>query len=442
MIIVVSVAFIFIFQENILTTDIKEKVLRAIDNVAFYSYSANGTIEEIMKWENETEKLLDDNSWYNHSTNYDSFFNVDIHNKQLKGELDNYTIYYSDETQYLGYTDYNYWSAISNEESWYLFSYLEAVKYIFEEGTIKNLDNEIINDSDYYKLEISSIFDNKELNRTFTSMLLPQRRYSSNSDVVFNEEYTCNIFYWIEKNTFLPKKIYIELRYFVNRTSHHNYLGNATWNITSYYKTTIFFEKYNEPLDMEAPWKSFQDNAEELLNNLEYYNLDFGFGFNPPANWTLFEPGYYEGLISGTSLVLKSPDVIFIPQNQSYFNIYFSIEPIDSIFESKNLSEKVENRISEIQEMMNRTVYMENYFLVSHGNTTINEMEAYEFLIVTGTNESRYIEKEIYIQKDERIFEIRICGYNDYYYDYIIEIGHSINSSLKIIVPYYYINYS
>ena len=82
----------------------------------------------------------------------------------------------------------------------------------------------------------------------------------------------------------------------------------------------------------------------------EYFNLiskmdqsiqvgDFGFGFNPPTDWHPVDLLNY-GL---SSIVPGAPSAIFTPQNQSFFNISFSIEPIDSIFESKNLSAKVEN---------------------------------------------------------------------------------------------------
>ncbi len=237
-IMIIIVAFIFIFQGIPPAHNIKKEVLEAIDNVTYYSYSADGIVKEIVtNMENDTKKFPFHDSWYsNYSMQYNASFRVDMSNRELKGEWHNRSVYHSNETQYLRWGDYNYWSALSGDHNWYGVSYLDKVRYIFEEGKTKYLNDETVNGSDCYKLEITSVFENKKLNDTYMDYLLPDRHKNSSFDKKFNEEYDCTILYWIEKNTFLPIKVFIEVRYFVNKTSYNSFLGNLTWNRTSYYK--------------------------------------------------------------------------------------------------------------------------------------------------------------------------------------------------------------
>ncbi len=203
------------------------------------------------------------------------------------------------------------------------------------------------------------------------------------------------------------------------------------------YKTEIFLEYYNKPFYFESPFTDFQDKADKQLNTFDYYNLDLGFGFNPINNLS-----YYDliEILPGDPVPFGNTADLFLLKNQNYTNFSLSIKAIDYITKINNLNLNVKSRQDEIERRINQT-NQDNYSLIYQGNTTINNMDGYEFVISNLINGFNYIYKKIYIQSDDRIFAIEIKGFDNLYHKFIDDIEKSLNSTLTIISPYYYIDY-
>ena len=64
-------------------------------------------------------------------------------------------------------------------------------------------------------------------------------------------------------------------------------------------------------------------------------------------------------------------------------------------------------------------------------------MEAYEFVTSYEYNDIIIKTREIFIEKDDRLFSIRISGYGELYEEHMSNIDESLDSSFTIITPYF-----
>lgn len=428
MIVIVSAFAFFWLQKDDEADEIIEKTLNAFENVKSYKYISSGSLmtNEI----NGVDKPLSGGP-------YTLNCEVDISNKKLVGqwtftnessESFNYSYYFFNGTLYSS-NDNITWDTHGSDNVWYSFSHLDRIlSFMLKNATLKQLDNEIIDGNECFVIKVTPNINDAELRQAYIDFLLPYRYAESGYEEDWAYTYDTDVKYWVEKDSYLIKKATFDVMYNL-KYSFYPYEStelskiNHFWN----YATEIVFYDYGEVGKIESPWKSYEDEAELKLSHLNYSNIRFGFGFNPPDGWSI-AGNYYIGMIStGTSIPL------FCRENDSYSNISIYIGPLSRYHEG-NLIEQIEKKLEQLNETINQN---ENYTLESHIERTVNGMNAYEF--VTTNRYDEYVQKvkEIYVEKDNRIFTISIQGHSDLFDTSISEIENSLNSSFTIITPYF-----
>ena len=426
-----AISFSGCLEESVTAEEIKERIIQAVSGVTSYKCDVNGTMTRYTN--NETGTLSPDSpSYVNYTLPYNLVCEVDISNKQLKAEMNqthyeldyklNQTFYFENDTLYNSYDFEPWrWSTHTAVNDWYMLSHLDRlVDFILEESMVERIEDDVIDGIECYVLKVTPLNENLMLNQSWEDLLFPPR--SSNlSYEKFEDDYIVNILFWVEKSTYLLKKTLIEAIY--NVTISYDLLGDLMTLISNrHYETEILFYDYNLPISIEKPWQSHIDEAEASLGHLQYYNLDFGYGFNLPYGWTIQrEPhGYHYG-------VTVYRDIFYLENNSdSNLSFWMVAGPL-----YENFSSFIDDRIEDF----NYTHDPENFSLY-HNSSTINGMNAYKFVYTAiGSN---MIVKEIWVEKDEIHLGVFIEGKVDLYNLHLSDIEQSLNSSLTIVSPYFW----
>jgi len=456
--IVVSV-FTIIWIKKDETNEIIKKTLDAFGNVKSYKYTSSGSL---------ISNEIDGVDKYLLSGPYTMTCEVDISNKNLIGwmnvepttdaidsleseflrynrsftneslDLFDYTYYYTNSTFYDSNDNITY-NTDSSDNVWYSFSQLDRIlSYMLTNATLKQLDDEKIDNNECVVIKVKPNVDDAELKQAhIIDFLLPYRYAESGHEEDWAYFYDIDIKYWIEKDSYLIKKATFDVNYnlkysFYPYNSTELLKRNYFWN----YTTEILFYDYDKIQKIESPWKDYEDKAKVELTHFNYSNTRFGFGFNPPRGWEQVD---YNNIISVGAFNIanvpeKYPD--FYLKNESFSNLSFSIISKEHYYFYRNFSEEVEY---DLEQIIENTIANQNFSLLYHGQRTVNGMNAYEIVtLYTGLYFDNYNlkTKQIYIEKDDRLFFVRITGYENLYESHLLDIEQSIDLSLTIISPY------
>jgi len=341
--------------------------------------------------------------------------NITITNETLKF-LHQY-FHFENDTFFTSYDNRTWESHNKKSTTWYAFAYLDRqFRFILENATLSKLADEVINGSTCYVVKVTPKLDDLTLKSAYMDLLFPYQNERHKIYFLFEQNYSTNIKYWIEKDTYLIKKLFIQASN--NFTYSYNSSKNITHCLSSIYETEMLFYDYNQEDFITSPWEQYIRQADELLNTLNYSNTRFGFGMNVPESWVLDEDGMYSMSVG----LLPT----FCLRNQSSTNLSLLIGP--PARSSGNLSEEAQKKLDDIGEI---------YTLDRHGPLNVNGMNAYEFITSMTTNNITIKTRDLFIEKDKRLFDILFYGYEDLYNEYLPEINEYINTSFTIITPYF-----
>jgi len=426
--------------------DIRIKIIEKFDNLQSYKYTSLGDITTI---ESNPTDYSPTGGPYSldgeidiHHKRIKTYMNVELTDEMIESlknqnvTLNNETLeflnryfYFENDTLYTSYDNLTWDVWDTKPINWYAFAYLDRqFHFLLENATLKLLDDDIVGGSKCYTLEVTPKLEDIDMRSAYMDYLFPMRYEESSIHVEFEQVYDTNIKYWVEKDTYLIKKIYIKAEN--NHTRSFNVTEYTTYNTLSIYETEILFYDYNQVTDIESPWQEYENEAMDLLDHLDYSNTRFGFGLNLPEDWTVEEGGLYS---SGGGQV-----PIFYLANQSWENLSLLVGPPSRY--SGNLSEEINEKSESIAKILNDsnyTIYYENYSLETQGSTIINGMEAYEFVTSYEYNGIIIKTREIFIEEDDRLFSIHISGYGELYEEHMSNIDESLDSSFIIIAPYF-----
>ena len=160
-----------------------------------------------------------------------------------------------------------------------------------------------------------------------------------------------------------------------------------------------------------------QENS--FLPYLKYSNEVGEFGLNPPEGWTVREDNNPE-----PSVIVELPTSL---ESKEY--LYFVVRVYDTL-DQLSYSNK-EYLDFYVNEYLNYFTNFddENYTLISHNERSINNMEAYEFIIIY---DDLMKEKEILVEKNSRIFQIIYRGPPELYDTYESIFEQSMNTLVII----------
>lgn len=153
------------------------------------------------------------------------------------------------------------------------------------------------------------------------------------------------------------------------------------------------------------------NNDTDPLEGLEYQNTEYGFGLNPPKNWTLDEDDSY-GVVRFYGPII----------DEYQLNIGIT-EPADLG------GEDFETAVESLKQYY-ETIFP-NYTLLNMNPTTINSMNAYEIVHtynITDVVELKIKQKQVLIEKDSMVYTITFSASVDSYQTYISIVDESINS--------------
>lgn len=159
-----------------------------------------------------------------------------------------------------------------------------------------------------------------------------------------------------------------------------------------------------------------------LLGSVEYVNYEYGFGLNPPDGWEVedsFQSFTFSHLLEDNSSEEAILDGILAPSTTGK---QASLNPI-----VESLLESYESYLP------NNTA---NFSLVSHGEKTVNGMDAYEFIYVYEKpyeNSSLEIkQKEIWVVSGSKTCKITYTCPLEYYDLYIAIVDQSVNTLVMV----------
>ncbi|MFH1101268.1 MAG: hypothetical protein V1726_04450 [Methanobacteriota archaeon] len=354
------------------------------------------------------------------------------HNITITNETFNFFhqyFYYENETLYKSFDNRTWDGTQHGSLNWYAFAFLDRqFRFILENATLSKLADEAIDGCTCYTLQVTPKLENLTLKPVYMDLLFPLQNERRSIYFLFEQNYSTDIKYWIDKDTYLIKKMCIKASN--NFTYSYNSSKNITRHSLSNYETEILFYNYDQEDSVESPWQIYIQQASELLNYLNYSNTRFGFGMNLPYIWIVDENSMY-----GSSVGLVPT---FSLRDQSITNLSLIIGPPSR--SSGNLSEEVQNKLMDIGEKLNDTTHSQyyiNYTLDRNGPLNVNGMNAYEFVTSMTTNNITIKTRDLFIEKDERLFDILFYGYEELYNEYLPEINDCINTSFTIIAPYF-----
>jgi len=155
------------------------------------------------------------------------------------------------------------------------------------------------------------------------------------------------------------------------------------------------------------------------LSNLGYVDREHGFGFNPPDGWNIIS-------VSDSAVYLNCTTNESNSEPLSLFGFMVGIPNYGAI--NQTLSSYVEYTLEDLTDST-----LENFSLISHNKRTVNGMNAYEFVSAFDWYDNQSIkyerkEKLIFVEKNERIFNIKYWGKPELYDKYESFVNQSINS--------------
>lgn len=428
-----GVFFVFIFSEDS-SNEIINRCVQSLDDIVSYRYLSEGTLLDNYTFDGGTSDMS--------GTSYVTGCTFNLQNREMFGwgqseptddtvdeeilDLYNTTYYFANNTLFSSLDEIQ-WSSFRSPNDWYSLSHLERLLLFFiNNATFEQLNNEVVDNSECFVIRVLPSINDAELRQTFFDFILPFRFEESGDDFAYS--YDTDIRYWIEKDSYLMKKAHVKaiynLRYsYIPYSSTERIKRHYCWN----YTTDISFYDYNTLVKIESPWKKYKDNATAALSHLEYSNTDFGFGFNPPSNWTMVKS---IGFMSYPSTPLPTFQLI----NESMSNLSCMIWPPSHSMVG-NFSEVINYTMEKINELVNQSLWNET--LVSHMDRTVNEMNAYEFVLTYNRMDGEKKRKELFVENEGRIFKISIEGYSDLYDEKSWEMEQSVNSSFMIVAPYF-----
>ena len=152
--------------------------------------------------------------------------------------------------------------------------------------------------------------------------------------------------------------------------------------------------------------KSSTDNA---LSGLKYSNTQYGFGLNPPEDWTTDEADQYG------SVRFYGPQI-------DNFTMNLGVSFPGTLAEGDTLS-------SLVQEMKdNYPSAFTNYSFISSNARTINGMSAYDIVYTFTYDTSDLKGQQVLIEKNGKVIYTTFTASIDTYDDYISIIEESLSS--------------
>ncbi len=158
---------------------------------------------------------------------------------------------------------------------------------------------------------------------------------------------------------------------------------------------------------------------DDVFTDLEYSNTEYGFGINPPEGWTVQETGGGLGII-----------VMFLGPTEDNFNINMVISS-DTLETGETLSILAD-------EFIDLYEVNENFTLILSGETTVNDMNAYEIEYTMNILK----QKMVMVEKNNKILILVYSALETSYDNYIAVFEESVNSliisdvqSINILYP-------
>jgi len=155
-----------------------------------------------------------------------------------------------------------------------------------------------------------------------------------------------------------------------------------------------------------------------ILGSVELANYEYGFGLDPPDGWEIkdsFQSFTFSHPLEDNSSEEAILDVILAP---SAIGKQASLNPI-----VESLLESYESYLP------NNTA---NFSLLSHGEKTVNGMDAYEFIYVYEkpyeNSSLEFKQKEIWVVSGSKACKITYTSPSDYYDLYLAIVDQSINT--------------
>jgi len=159
----------------------------------------------------------------------------------------------------------------------------------------------------------------------------------------------------------------------------------------------------------------FQEKKNDPLSNLGYVNRELGFGLNPPQNWDVKEEN---------TLIWFETDFSYSEENSSDSITLQILAPLpDGNYPT--FSYLIYDKLNAYSKLNDENTSM------SHSERTINGMNAHEFIWII-SNKTEMKAKEIFVEKNGRVFYIYF-GKVPYLYDKYLSIAEQSINSLTIV---------
>ncbi len=147
---------------------------------------------------------------------------------------------------------------------------------------------------------------------------------------------------------------------------------------------------------------------EDLIDHFEYSNKDCGFGLNPPEGWNVTELPKYG------SFVFMGPE-----------------RPIAMTVVDLTAIDFVENLT--LDNVVNQTIKigvnnLSNFSIIFKGTRIVNGMKAFEIVYTFSGIEYEYKQKQIFIEKNSKIFSLTYSAFKSSYETYNNIVEESLNS--------------
>lgn len=149
-------------------------------------------------------------------------------------------------------------------------------------------------------------------------------------------------------------------------------------------------------------------SAENVLKDVEYKNLKYGFGLNPPSGWSTDESG-----LNGETVLFQSP--------------------VDDGFSANLMIEMTTSGGETFVSIANQLISqgensLKNFSLISQQPTVINGMNAYKISYSFSNASYDLKQEQIWIQKNDYVLLLIYTGTLQIYDTYLPAIETSINS--------------
>ena len=155
------------------------------------------------------------------------------------------------------------------------------------------------------------------------------------------------------------------------------------------------------------------NNLFDPLSNLGYSNTEHGFGLNPPTGWT-----------TDTSGLLGTIVVFYAPVNDDFTeNINILSGQLPSGYTLASYVELNQNQLE---------TYFTDYNLLSSNPTTVNGMNAYEYVNTYTQGIFNIKVKQVFVEKNSKLIVLTYTANIDDYSTYFYGLEQCVNS-LKIV---------